>query len=94
VRNTCICWVTDARPGGRPASNAKNKSRNCPANRVSPISTSDTHGNLGRGTMRMGRLAIKNRSAVSCGAEKLSKPNFVATKARPQIMEVSAAKSM
>jgi len=33
----------------------------------------------GRSTTRTGRLAIRKRSAVSWGAEKLSRPNFVAT---------------
>lgn len=94
VKNTCICCVTDARPGGRPASNAKNSRRNWPANKVRPIITSAPQPIRGRGTKRAGRPAIRNRNAVSCGAEKLSKPNFVATKARPQITAVSAAKNM
>ncbi len=94
VKKTCICCVTDASPGGKPASNAKNSSRNCPANRVAPIIVSAPQPMRGRGTNRIGMLAIRNRSAVSCVAEKLSRPSLVATKARPQITEVRPARIM
>jgi alkylhydroperoxidase family enzyme len=39
----------------------------------------------------LARAAIRKRSAVSCGAEKLSSPHLVATKAKRQTSEVSAA---
>jgi hypothetical protein len=38
-------------------------------------------------------LLIKKRSAVSSQAEKLSSPSLVATKARPQMTEVSVART-
>jgi hypothetical protein len=56
--------------------------------------TSDVQAMRGRLTKRTGRAAIRKRSAVSCGAEKLSSPHLVATKAKPQTTEVSAASIM
>jgi len=41
--------------------------------------------------MTAGTAAIRNRSAVSCGGEKLSSPIFVATNARPQMTTTSSA---
>jgi hypothetical protein len=48
----------------------------------------------GRDTRNMGKQAIRNRTVVSWGAEKLSSPNLTATNSRPQITEVSAARTM
>src|SRR2546429_173125 len=65
--------------------------RNWPAKSVAPIAISGGHVSAGRGRTRAGTAAIRNRSAVSSGGEKLSSPTFVATNARPQIRTTSSA---
>ena len=94
VRKTWVCCVTEARPGGIPCRKARNKSRNWPANKLSPISTSKCQGMAGRATKRTGIEAIRKRSAVSWGAVKPSKPNRIATNASPQITDTKAARAM
>src|SRR5712691_13389052 len=59
-----------------------------------PIRAIDHQEMVGRGTTTMGRQASRKRTAVSCGAEKLSSPNFTATNPKPQITEVRAASTM
>jgi len=62
--------------------------------RVSPIRTRDGKAIDGRLTKKTGRQAMRKRNAVSCAAEKLSSASLVATKAKPQTTEVSAARTM
>jgi hypothetical protein len=61
---------------------------------VRPTVRSDDHAMRGRGTKSIGSAAMRKRSAVSCGAEKLSSATHVAMKAKPQTIEVSAPRIM
>src|SRR5262249_21940433 len=91
VKSACVCTMTDARPGGNPLAMPKNWNRNCPVKSVRPIVTSAAQDTGGRGRNAMGSAAITNRSAVSCGGEKLSSATRVATNATPQMTVTSRA---
>ena len=58
------------------------------------MTISNDHAIRGRGRNSAGRQPITNRSAVSCGAEKLPNPILIATNARPQITEVRQASAI
>jgi hypothetical protein len=94
VKKACICCVIDARPGNIPDLYAKKSNKNWPAKRNRPIRMSRCSAIRGRGTNMIGREAIRNRSAVSCDALKLSRPNVVAPNANPQITEVRTASAI
>jgi hypothetical protein len=91
VKKACVWTMTDAKPGGIPLAMPKNWNRNCPAKSVRPMTTSAGHAIGGRGTIAAGSPAIRNRNAVSCGGEKLSRPIRVAMKATPQMTATSTA---
>ena len=91
VKSAWVWTSSEASPGGRPLAMAKNCSRNWPAKSVAPIAIRLGQASAGRGSISAGTAAIKNRSAVSCGGEKLSSASFVATNARPQMTTTSSA---
>src|SRR5882672_5199092 len=51
------------------------------------------HASGGRGSTTTGTAALRKRSAVSWAGEKLSSPSLVATKANPQMMTTSSART-
>src|SRR5262245_63087808 len=53
-----------------------------------------THGICSRGTSKIGSHAIRNRTAGSCEAEKLTNPNLATTKLKPQMTGVTLARTM
>lgn len=61
---------------------------------VRPMAMSIGQAIAGRGRMTTGSAAMMKRSAPNCAGEKLSSPNLMATKPRPQITETSAAKTL
>ncbi len=77
-----------------PCLKAKNSSRNWPAKSVRPIVASIDQEIAGRGRKNTNGQAMRNLRAVSCGAEKLSKPNLVKTNAKPQMIEARQARMM
>jgi hypothetical protein len=77
--------------GRQPGRQSMNSSRNCPVNSVRPIRMMEDHERLGRGTNNAGTHAIRNRIIVKSGAEKLARPNLIATNDRPQMTDVNAA---
>jgi len=82
-----------ANPGGIPLAMPKNWNRNCPVKSASPIATSAGHAIGGRATNATGIPAIRNRNAVSCGGEKLSRPIRVVMKPNPQMTATRTARA-